>query len=129
MIAALGNLYIGGMRGCKPEARRIVIWNVSRAFSCKCQTDITADGINSERPTSNDKCRTISIGCRAFFQNFLHNLTKLRDLIQSDERVDFRHFLSQFARKPLRHAAAYDEFLIGSLVQAALLVRLQNRFN
>src|SRR5262245_18275755 len=29
MIAAFGNLYVGGMRGRKPEARRIVIWNVS----------------------------------------------------------------------------------------------------
>ena len=117
------------MRGCKPEARRIVIRDVSRTLSCKCQTDLTVVGINSECPTSNAQCRTISIGCRALFQNFLHNLTKLRNLIQSDERIDFGHFFSQFARKPLRHAAAYDEFLIGSLVQATLLVRLQNRFD
>ncbi len=66
---------------------------------------------------------------RLIHHHFLHNFTKPRDLIQADERVDFGHFFSQFARKPLRHAAADDEFLIGSLVEAALLVRLQNRFD
>src|SRR4029434_883898 len=39
------------------------------------------------------------------------------------------HFFSQFACKPLRHAAADDEFLTGRFVQATLLVRLQNRLD
>ena len=60
---------------------------------------------------------------------FLHDFAKQRHLIQSDERIDFRHFFSQLTRKPLRHAAAYDEFLIGSVVQPALPVRLQNRLD
>src|SRR6266540_2017921 len=37
MIAALRNLYIGGMRGRKPEARRIVIGDVGGPRVCECQ--------------------------------------------------------------------------------------------
>src|SRR5215471_17974267 len=49
MIAAFGNLYVGRVRGCKPEARRIVIGNVSWALICKSEAGITAIRIKIDR--------------------------------------------------------------------------------
>ena len=46
MIAALGNLYVGGMRGRKSEARRVIIGDVSRAPVSKSEIGINVVRIN-----------------------------------------------------------------------------------
>src|SRR6266542_1359573 len=63
MIAALCNLYVGGMRGRKPEARSIVIRNVSGPRVCECQIDLTVFRRNVQRPTSNAQLSAFGVAC------------------------------------------------------------------
>src|SRR4029077_7506530 len=106
MIAALRNLHVSGMRRSKSETRRVVVGNVrgSRVGERKIQIL----GVNAQRPTVCIERWALSVGRWTFAQNFLNNVSKLCDLIESNKCVHLRQLVTQFSREPLRHAAAYD---------------------
>src|SRR6266550_3337259 len=138
MIAAFGNLYISRVRWRKPEPRRVVIGDVSWTRSNEVKIDMVGrrSGRNIEHRTPNIERRTLGIGCWKldvrcwmFSQNRLDNRPQLTDLIQANKCVHFGQRFAQLASEPLRQAAAYDQFLIRSPVQNALIMRLENRFD
>src|SRR5216110_1249819 len=117
MIAAFSNLHVSEMRRSKSEAWRVVIRNVRGAARDKVVVAIGDAGDAG-----------VSIAAAGVY-NSLDDISKLADLIETDERVDLWQLVTQFSRKPLRHAAAYYQFLIRPLVQAALLMCFQNGLN
>src|SRR5207249_8493140 len=91
VIAAFGDLYVSEVSGRKPEARCVVIRDVSWPRLRKRKIDMVVVGISG--------------------QNFFDDFSKLIYLIQPNECVHLRHLLTQLFGKSLRHAAAYDQFL------------------
>src|SRR6266404_2817860 len=71
----------------------------------------------------------LGVGRWAYSEYSFHNRAKLTHLVQSNERIDLRQLLAQLVRKPLRHTAAHDQFLIWSLAKSALLMRIENRID
>src|SRR5882724_7455747 len=118
VIAAFGNFYVSEMRRCKPETGRIVIGNVSGTRVRKRKIRLMVLSVQRW---------TLGVERWAFCQDVFDDLSKLADLIEPNKCIHLRHLLPQFFREPLRHAAAYDQFLMRSSTQAALLMRFQNR--
>ena len=92
VIATLGNLQVRRVRRGKPEARRVIIGDVSRPRGDETVASAADPGYNA-----------------------LNDRAELTDLIEPDECVHFGKRFAQFAREALRHATAHDQFLVRSL--------------
>jgi hypothetical protein len=59
----------------------------------------------------------------------LRDGAEILHLIEPDKRVDLRQLLAQLSRESLRHTAAHDQLLTGTAGEAALLMRIEDRFD
>lgn len=108
MIAALGDLDVGKMIRCQPEARRVIIRDIVR---------LAFDVISGR----------FRFLLRGFTYQFLNDLGNLGQLIQADKRVHFRNQTRQLLGKTLRHAAGDDEFLAAvAFAQSPVAVCFKN---
>src|ERR1700751_2927148 len=94
VIAALSNFDVGGMRRSKSETWCVVIGNVGGPRFSESKVPIL--GVNAQRPSVCIERWALSVGRWTFAQNFLNNLPKLCDLIESNKCVYLRQFVMQF---------------------------------
>src|ERR1700730_4085406 len=97
MIASFGNFQVRKMPGGQSEARRGVIWYISRLRRHKIQWHR---------------------GWSLPSEHLANDFAGLGDLIDSHECAPLRNLVRELAGEPLRHATANDEFLALSLSQA-----------
>src|SRR4030095_7012373 len=93
VIAAFGNLQVSGVRRRKPEARCVVIWNVTWSRGNEVIAGIGNAGSASVAP--------VSAGVAAPPYNLFYDSPQLADLIEPNKGVHLRQSLAQLSREPL----------------------------
>ena len=84
VITAFGNLNVGSVRRREPEARRVVVRNVPGLR-------------DNEKWRKFVTCVFVTVQDAILRHNFLHDFSKLTDLIQADERIHLWKRLAQLA--------------------------------
>jgi hypothetical protein len=107
MIAALGDLHVGGVRGREAEAGRVEVGD---------EAGLGRDEIFRR------------LVFRAFFrQQALDDRRDLGELVEADEGIDLGHGAAQFGGETLGHAAGHDQLLrVVAAMQAPALVGLED---